>query len=102
MPNAIKGLLLDVGGVLVELDGMPSLAALLNSAESGEALHERWMALKAVIAHETGRISASEFAEKLTVELPLPISPARFLEAFRAWPRCLRPGALDLLDRVPP
>jgi putative hydrolase of the HAD superfamily len=94
--------LLDVGGVLVDLDGMPSLATLLNSAESGETLHERWMASKAVIAHESGQISASEFAERLTVELRLPIPPCRFLKAFRVWPRSLRPGALELLDRIPP
>lgn len=101
MPSAIKAVLLDVGGVLVDLDGMPSLASLLNSSESGEALHQRWMASKAVIAHETGQISANEFAERLTEELALPIRPADFLEAFVTWPRGLRPGALGVLDSIP-
>jgi len=102
MQSPIKGVLLDIGGVLVELDGMPSLSALLNSVESHEALHERWMASRAVIAHETGKISAREFAEQLVVELHLPIRTTEFLEAFRAWPRGLRNGALGLLDRIRP
>ena len=101
MRTAIKGVLFDIGGVLVDLDGMPFLAALLKSAESREALHDRWMASKAVMAYEIGQIGEGEFAVRLTEELHLAIGPKAFLEAFRAWPRSVQPGALDLIDRIP-
>jgi hypothetical protein len=98
MRTEIRDVLFDVGRVLVELDGMPSLAAML-SAESLETLHDRWMGSPAVIAHETGQISEAMFAELVTAELSLPTTPDAFLEDFRNWPRSLHPLIMPSASR---
>jgi glucose-1-phosphatase len=98
----ISVILFDIGGVLVELDGVPTLAKLMTlDGASREAIHERWMQSAAVIAYETGRISATAFAAAAVTEFQLPVTAEWFLEAFNAWPRRLQAGALELLDDIP-
>ena len=98
----ITTILFDVGGVLVELDGVPTLAKLMTlESASRDAIHERWMQSAAVIAYETGRISAAAFAAAAVTEFQLPVTAEWFLEAFNDWPRRLQAGALELLDDVP-
>ena len=75
MANRLAGVLFDVGGVLAELDGVPSLAALLGVAAAHDGLHATWMASPAVVAHETGKISAAEFAGRVVSDLQLPLTP---------------------------
>jgi glucose-1-phosphatase len=96
----IAGVLLDVGGVLAELDGVPCLAGLLETEERDDVIHEMWMASPSVVAHETGRIGATEFAARVVVDLGLPVAPESFLEDFRTWPKGLLPGALELLEEI--
>lgn len=100
MTQTIAAVLFDVGGVLVELDGAPSLIRWLGPTASREALHRRWLESPAVIAHETGRIDLEEFAARAVVELGLPVSAAEFRADFLSWPRGMQPGALALLDEV--
>ena len=98
---AITGILFDIGGVLVALDGVPYLARVLQLEESHEALHKLWLACPSVIAHETGRMSAEAFAAALVVELELPVPPEAFLLDFAAWLQCPHPGAFELVERIP-
>ncbi|HET9362278.1 MAG TPA: HAD family phosphatase [Vicinamibacterales bacterium] len=97
----IKGILFDIGGVLVALDGVPSLARLLGVEEDHEALHTLWMTSPAVVAHETGKIDATAFAAGVVADLRLPITGQAFLQDFCGWPTGLLPGALELLDEIP-
>src|SRR5438045_9641787 len=75
----INGVLFDVGGVLVALDGVPSLAALLGVDASPDDMHRRWMCCPSVRLHETGKLSAEAFASAVVTALGLSLSPATFL-----------------------
>lgn len=99
--DGIAGILFDIGGVLVALDGAPSLAKLLSVEQQHEALYAMWLASPSVVAHETGKIEAAAFAAGVVAELGLPIPAELFLQDFLNWPVGLLPGALQLLDEIP-
>jgi HAD superfamily hydrolase (TIGR01509 family) len=93
--------LFDVGGVLVALDGVPSLARLLGIEPSHDDLHRRWMSCPSVRLHETGKISADQFAVDVIGELGLALSPEAFLLEFNGWLTGPLPGAFELVARIP-
>jgi len=101
MSSSIRGVLFDMGGVLVALDGVPSLAALLGVEACHDALHARWLESPSVIAHETGRIGPAAFAAGVVADLRLAVTPERFLADFLTWLDGPMPGASALLDDVP-
>ena len=71
-------IIFDIGGLLVQLDGVPGLTRLLGLER--DAAHETWMTSASVIAHETGKIDSMEFAASFVDEHELPIPAAEFLE----------------------
>jgi putative hydrolase of the HAD superfamily len=99
--TTIQAILFDVGGVLIALDGVPTMARLLGLDPSQEVVYQRWMTSASVIAYETGKIGAEEFAAGVVADLSLTISPEAFLADFCSWPGALLPGALDVLDAIP-
>ena len=101
MSHQIAGVLFDIGGVLVALDGVPSMAKLLGVAARHEALHAMWIDSPSVVAHETGKIDAAAFAAGVVADLGLPVTAEYFLQDFCSWPKGLLPGALQLLDEIP-
>lgn len=101
MSHTISGILFDVGGVLVALDGVPSMAKLLGMEPEHEELHALWLASPSVVAHETGKIAAEAFAAGVVADLNLPTTAEYFLQDFCEWPKGLLPGALQLLEEVP-
>jgi FMN phosphatase YigB (HAD superfamily) len=101
MNRQVSGILFDLGGVLVALDGVPSLARLLQIEASHEEIHKLWVACPSVVLHETGRIPAQEFAERVIIDLHLPASQDAFLLEFADWLEAPYPGAFDLVERIP-
>lgn len=97
----ISAVLFDIGGVLIELDGLPSLAKLLNSQQSHDKIYNNWMASPAVIRHETGLISSDEFAVQIVQDLNLDLTPDAFMENFARWIIGVFPNTFDLLDAIP-
>jgi hypothetical protein len=51
MGHKVAGILFDIGGVLVALDGVPSMARLLGVEPHHDALHAMWVASPSVVAH---------------------------------------------------
>lgn len=90
----------DLGGVLIELAGVPRMLELLSHRVSVEELWQSWLLSKAVREFEIGRIDAEQFASTVLAEFQLPISAEQFLREFEAWPKGPYPGAAELLDTL--
>jgi len=98
--NGIEVVLFDLGGVLVELTGVPVLLGWLNHSMDAEALWRYWLASPAVRRFELGQTTAKEFGAAMVRELDLPVTPDVFLEAFTQWPRGVYPGVEPLLESL--
>jgi HAD superfamily hydrolase (TIGR01509 family) len=88
--------LFDLGGVLVELAGVPVMLEL-TGIESEEELWRRWLTCRWVRRFESGGCSETEFAAGVVADWQLEISADAFLAAFRDWPTRPLPGAADLV-----
>ena len=99
--TTLRAILFDIGGVLIALDGVPTMARLLGLEPSQDVVYQRWMTSASVIAYETGKIGAEEFAAGVVADLGLAISPEAFLADFCRWPGALLPGAVEVLDAIP-
>jgi glucose-1-phosphatase len=97
----IRVILFDLGGVLVELTGIPTLHSWTRNRMTTEELWVTWLSSPAVRAFETGRSSPVEFARALIGEMNLPLTTDEFLADFALWPRNLFPGAIDLVRCIP-
>jgi len=97
----ISAVLFDIGGVLIELNGLPSLAKLLNSQQSHDEIYKNWMSSPAVIAHETGKISSDVFAQQIVKDLNINLSPDAFMANFATWIVGTFPNTFDLLHAIP-
>lgn len=97
----ISAVLFDVGGVLIELDGLPSLAKLLNSQQSHDEIYKNWMASPSVIGHETGKLSTAEFAVQIVQDLKIDLTPDAFMDNFATWIVGTFPDTFNLLNAIP-
>lgn len=90
-------LLLDVGGVLVDLTGGSKMYEWTGRRWSISALKQRWLQSPTVRAFETGQCGPEEFAQAIVAEMPLAVSPADFLREYSTWLHQLFPGVAELL-----
>lgn len=96
----IEALVFDLGGVLVELSGVPLMLNWSSLPMDEASLWRRWLTSPSVRAFETGRITAENFADQIIVEMQLTADREQFLEAFTAWPVALFPGVPALLSNL--
>ncbi len=101
MNRRISTILFDIGGVLVHLDGVPALSRLLDGQHTPDEIHQIWASAPSVIAHETGKISAQEFAVGAVTDFELSATPTEFLSDFENWVSRPFPGTFELLDSLP-
>lgn len=92
--------LFDLGGVLVRLGGVEAFGRMIGEGEESE-IWRRWLASPWVRRYERGQCAPEAFAAGMVKENDLDLSPAEFLETFRAWPRGLFPGAQELVASLP-
>jgi putative hydrolase of the HAD superfamily len=92
----------DLGGVLIELGGVPRMLELLDHRVTVDELWTRWLSSPSVRQFETGRMDADQFALRLLAEFELSISPGQFIAEFTAWPKGLFPGTIELLQALAP
>jgi glucose-1-phosphatase len=91
--------LFDLGGVLIELAGVPVMLELTGIETEGE-LWRRWLTCRWVRRFESGSCSETEFAAGVVADWQLDLSPSAFLEAFRGWPVGPLPGAVELVAQT--
>ena len=99
--NKPSVVLFDVGGVLVELNGVATVLGWVADRWTPVELWRKWLHSPAVRAFETGRCDARTFASDLVNELELGVAPDLFLESFAGWPTGLYPGVRELVARIP-
>lgn len=102
MPTPIRVVLFDIGGVLVETSGVATMLAWMGHRVSADELWKMWLTSPNVRAFETGRLSAEDFSERVIAEFQLPVSCSEFLRQMKNWSVAPFPGAVDLLQRIPP
>jgi glucose-1-phosphatase len=95
--NEIDCFLFDLGGVLVNWDGIVPLVDLTNGRLTLERARRFWLESVWVRKFEAGRCNPETFAEGVVAELELGIEPAAFLAAFYSWDKGPLPGALELV-----
>ena len=93
-----KAILFDLGGVLCELRGEVHMLKLLGSTHTREQMWRAWLASPAVRAHESSKLTETEFAQQVVAEFDLDITPESYLIEFRDWLVGPFPGALELLS----
>jgi putative hydrolase of the HAD superfamily len=102
MNSTVSAILFDLGGVLVDWDGVGPLRKLTQGRLSQEQARRFWLESPWVRKFEMGHCSAEAFGAGVVEELQLGISSEKFLAAFKSWDRGLFPGAFELLRELKP
>ncbi|NLQ18360.1 HAD family phosphatase [Marinomonas sp. M1K-6] len=98
----IRVVLFDLGNVLVDLGDVAELCAMLNTQGAESDVWLAWLRSPAVAAFDSGKISFDKFADSLLKEVGSTLNKEVFKASFKAWPRGLFAGALDLVKAVKP
>ena len=97
--NKIEVLLFDLGGVLIELSGVPTMLDWAGES-SEEAIWQRWLSSATVRRFEAGECSPMEFAVGMVGGFSLPVTAEEFIQAFTHWPKLPFSGAVELLSML--
>lgn len=93
-------LLMDLGGVLVEVASARRISQLSGGALDEARAGALWAGSPALAAFERGACEPEAFARAVVAELGLPLGPEDFLAEFAGFLTGLYPGARALLDRL--
>ena len=101
MTPALRVVLFDLGGVLIEFTGPSTLLRWLGGRLAPEQVWPLWLGSPVVRDFERGLVEPHVFADRLIADLGLPVDRRQFLDDFAAWPRGLYAGAVELIARIP-
>ncbi len=93
-------LVFDLGGVLVEWDGIDPLIKLSRNSLTREQARKFWLESPWVRRFEIGQCSPQSFAKGVVGELELTVDASQFLEEFTSWDRGPLPGSWELLAEL--
>jgi len=96
----MKLFLFDLGGVLIELTGVPVMIKWTGDKYSDAELWERWLTSPSVRNFESGLIDQSSFARGVIDDFRLPVSESEFLDEFYRWPKGFYAGAPEFLTAL--
>lgn len=99
MNKDIKVVLFDLGGVLVQLNGLPFEDEWFPDPKIKPVLHE-WTIADTYRRFESGKATALEFADFTIDELSLKTDSTAFLDKFKQWPGPLFSGVLDVIKKL--
>ena len=97
MQSAVELVVLDMGGVLLELNDPLSTFGLDMDQHD---FMESWLLSRSVGELERGDVNISTFASVIVKEFALPYSPAEFVRRFQAWPDAIHEGVPELLESI--
>lgn len=100
MGNQIEVILFDLGGVLIELTGMPRFLEWNRNSFTPEIVWEKWLNSDIVRSYETGRLGDLDFADGIINEFDLNVSRSQFIKEFTYWPSRLYPGVPNMLGEL--
>jgi glucose-1-phosphatase len=102
-PQAYPIILFDLGGVLVDVEGVAAFQRLLSRPLPQEEVWQRWLTASPwVSTFESGQCTPEAFAAGIVAEWDLTVTAEAFLDAFRSWPKRLFPGVQDMLALLAP
>lgn len=100
--SPVRCVVFDVGGVLLELNGIDAMLQWMRNSTDVDGLWRAWLTSPAVREFERGRVDPQTFAVRLVTEFDLVVGPDEFLKGFESWPLGPLPGAKDLLRQIRP
>ena len=98
--NDYKAALFDLGGVLVELTGVPRMMELTAHRYTVPQLWKKWITSPVIRLYESGKMSTEAFGEAIVREFEMAIEPAQYLKEFTLWPARKYPGVDELLEEL--
>lgn len=98
----VRVVLFDLGNVLVDLGDISEMHAMLNTQGEESDVWLKWLRSPTVAAFDSGKITFDQFADRLLKEVNSNIDKETFKASFKAWPRGLFAGALELVESVKP
>ena len=102
-PHESRVILFDLGGVLVDVEGVAAFQRMLGRPLSPEEVWQRWLTASAwVNTFESGQCTPEAFATGVVAEWGLTVTAEAFLDAFRSWPKRLFPGVREMLALLAP
>ena len=96
----ITDVVLDLGGVVVELTGGPLLIGWSQGVLTAENLLELWLLSPSVRRFEVGAMTNEQFGRAVIEEFRLQVGLDEFLTDFALMPRRLFPGTVALLEAL--
>ncbi len=93
-------IMFDLGGVLIELTGVPVMIEWTQGRFTPDQLWEKWLTSPAVRAFESGCSTPDQFSRAMLAEFDLAVPADEFLNAFLYWPSRTYPGTQQLLTSL--